>query len=454
MSDNGRGVTGDIDPNYRGYEYWSFYGIYNSQTETVGQAPTEAQLATEPDRPWPNFRVWWDGDVLSENLNETKVEKWNPATQGVSRLLSANSSAYGATDTSAQRANILRRHIWRLARGNRFRKRGPHGVARFHNNHGNQCAALHPGAESRISQRDDHQRLPAIAHGRLLLGRWHERAAKTQYFSRRGCLHSRRFELGWLGAPGQTFAQCCALTNLPDYQSQHALSNESLRTLADLNNSGTVTNSDIQALFDLLTPSEIGSGSLADDGPVAAPESTSAVESPNFHLTQQEQQSRKPALRSEAIVSQALSRQAFVVGQVLANQMFVGPHTTAVIERWPLLSAHRNLQPQKVKHLPIGPGRPKTNAPVVQLAAIDRYFAESASATKDLRFAGTILFLPKSFSSACRINISSPFQVSSVACLPRNLDRRTLPNFWSLWPHARLTWSLVDDRRRTTFDTT
>ena len=98
-ADNGRGIAADIDPNFRGFEYWSFYGIYNSHTPVANQSPLETQLTSEPNRPWPNFRIWWDGDVLSENLNETKVEKWIPSSQTVSRLLSAHSSAYGAIDS-------------------------------------------------------------------------------------------------------------------------------------------------------------------------------------------------------------------------------------------------------------------------------------------------------------------------------------------------------------------
>lgn len=86
ISDNGRGVTGDIDPSRRGYEYWSFYGIYSSNTPVVGQPPVETKIADEPNRPWPNFRVWWDGDALSESLNNTTIDKWNPATQGTDRV--------------------------------------------------------------------------------------------------------------------------------------------------------------------------------------------------------------------------------------------------------------------------------------------------------------------------------------------------------------------------------
>ncbi len=90
VGDVGRGVAADVDPRYPGYEVWSFQGIYNG--------PTNTQLTTEPNRPWPNFRIWWDGDVLSENLNDTKVEKWNYATSAVSRLLTGYNYG-GSTNT-------------------------------------------------------------------------------------------------------------------------------------------------------------------------------------------------------------------------------------------------------------------------------------------------------------------------------------------------------------------
>ena len=96
-ADVGRGIAADIDPNHRGYEYWSFSGIYNSKTPVPGQAPVETKLTDEPNRPWPNFRIWWDGDVLSENLNRETIDKWNPATQGTSRV--STLYHYGAVDT-------------------------------------------------------------------------------------------------------------------------------------------------------------------------------------------------------------------------------------------------------------------------------------------------------------------------------------------------------------------
>ncbi|USN99537.1 MAG: hypothetical protein H6810_02370 [Phycisphaeraceae bacterium] len=87
--DNGRGVAADVDPNHEGYEYWSFYGMYNAQD---GE-----ELAGGATVPWPNFRIWWDGDVGSENLDATKVEKWNADSKTISRLLTGYRE--GATES-------------------------------------------------------------------------------------------------------------------------------------------------------------------------------------------------------------------------------------------------------------------------------------------------------------------------------------------------------------------
>lgn len=79
VADVGRGAAGDIDPRYNGFEVWSFGGVYNG--------PTNTKLTDDPARPYPNFRLWWDGDLLSENLNDEKIEKWNYTTSTFSRLV-------------------------------------------------------------------------------------------------------------------------------------------------------------------------------------------------------------------------------------------------------------------------------------------------------------------------------------------------------------------------------
>ncbi len=90
ISDIGRGIVADISADHVGYEYWAFDGIHEIQTGEV--------ISPEPRRPWPNFRIWWDGDVMSEVLNRELVEKWNPEDPANhTRLLSAGND--GAVDS-------------------------------------------------------------------------------------------------------------------------------------------------------------------------------------------------------------------------------------------------------------------------------------------------------------------------------------------------------------------
>lgn len=79
LQDIGRGDIGDLDPRYPGFEVWSFSGIYNG--------PTNTQITTKENQPYPSFRLWWDGDLLSESWNDGKIEKWNYETSKVSRLV-------------------------------------------------------------------------------------------------------------------------------------------------------------------------------------------------------------------------------------------------------------------------------------------------------------------------------------------------------------------------------
>ncbi len=101
IEDAGRGVAADVYPDARGYEYWSFHGIHNVQTGDV--------LSPEPYRPWPNMRVWWDGDVLGENMNKEVVNKWNPETGGEDRLLTAyrQGAVYTTRDVPTFYGDIL-----------------------------------------------------------------------------------------------------------------------------------------------------------------------------------------------------------------------------------------------------------------------------------------------------------------------------------------------------------
>lgn len=86
--DLARGTAADIDPRYRGLEFWTFTdGIYTAQSDKPILS----------DYPWPNFKIWWDGDVLAELLNRERIDKWNYTSSTESRLLTA--SDYGAVDS-------------------------------------------------------------------------------------------------------------------------------------------------------------------------------------------------------------------------------------------------------------------------------------------------------------------------------------------------------------------
>lgn len=79
--DVGRGDCGDIDPNYAGWEIWAFDGIYNG--------PKNIQITTADNQPYPSIAMWWDGDLLREQVNTNKIEKWDYQTQSVKRLVTA-----------------------------------------------------------------------------------------------------------------------------------------------------------------------------------------------------------------------------------------------------------------------------------------------------------------------------------------------------------------------------
>lgn len=90
-SDNGRGMAGDIDARYRGFEMWSsIAGTYSC---------TGTQISTS--KPSTNFRIYWDGDVQDELLDGVKITKWTGS--GNTTLLTASSYS-GATSCNSTKA--------------------------------------------------------------------------------------------------------------------------------------------------------------------------------------------------------------------------------------------------------------------------------------------------------------------------------------------------------------
>jgi rhamnogalacturonan endolyase len=91
--DVGRGLVGDIDARFPGFEVWSFSGLFNGETNTLTQPGTDLS-------PWPSHSIWWDGDMLAEGLNDFKIEKWDPlvprTSNSLPRLVSLTSSTWGS----------------------------------------------------------------------------------------------------------------------------------------------------------------------------------------------------------------------------------------------------------------------------------------------------------------------------------------------------------------------
>lgn len=84
-SDVGRAMAADIDPNNPGVEMWSAdsHGIRNFKGEIINAAkdaddPQHNNYLMLGGRWLPmNFGIWWDGDLLREMLDRSKVSKYN-----------------------------------------------------------------------------------------------------------------------------------------------------------------------------------------------------------------------------------------------------------------------------------------------------------------------------------------------------------------------------------------
>jgi autotransporter-associated beta strand protein len=79
--DIGRGVAADIDPRFRGYEFWgpgATPGLYNVQHVTANALLGPRAVQVAPTKPSSiNFAIWWDGDLLRELLDNVSIRKWD-----------------------------------------------------------------------------------------------------------------------------------------------------------------------------------------------------------------------------------------------------------------------------------------------------------------------------------------------------------------------------------------
>lgn len=84
--DTGRSRSGDIDPNFRGHEVWASTAtvpstfddepIIDGAWNEIDFRNPDGSIAVTGSLP-VNFKVYWDGDLLSEFLDGVTVSKWN-----------------------------------------------------------------------------------------------------------------------------------------------------------------------------------------------------------------------------------------------------------------------------------------------------------------------------------------------------------------------------------------
>jgi rhamnogalacturonan endolyase len=93
----GRALALDIDPRHRGLEMWGkgqgVEGLYNARGEKISDtAPRSC-----------NMGVFWDGDLLRELLDGTRISKWDPESGDSRTLLDARE--YDCASNNGSKAN-------------------------------------------------------------------------------------------------------------------------------------------------------------------------------------------------------------------------------------------------------------------------------------------------------------------------------------------------------------
>ncbi len=102
--DTGRSRAADIDPNYKGYELWGSTATIpmNVSGEAItdswnkfrvrladGTYETDSDGAEVKTSLPMNFKIYWDGDLLSEFLDGTRISEWNYKDKEINVILDA-----------------------------------------------------------------------------------------------------------------------------------------------------------------------------------------------------------------------------------------------------------------------------------------------------------------------------------------------------------------------------
>lgn len=92
-------MAADIDPRYPGQEVWANGSLYTAKGVKIGSSVPSST----------NFGIWWDGDLLREQLDSNRIDKWD-YQNGVSKnMLTASgvASNNGTKATPALQADLL-----------------------------------------------------------------------------------------------------------------------------------------------------------------------------------------------------------------------------------------------------------------------------------------------------------------------------------------------------------
>ncbi|WP_165963602.1 rhamnogalacturonan lyase family protein [Hymenobacter radiodurans] len=97
QGDVGRGVTMDVDPRTLGTESWSTRGgLYSAKGVQISTVKPNSI----------NFGVWWDGDLLREQLNGTDINKWDWLNSRTNSLLPAATLGAGSNNGTKATPNL------------------------------------------------------------------------------------------------------------------------------------------------------------------------------------------------------------------------------------------------------------------------------------------------------------------------------------------------------------
>lgn len=79
-----RGIIMDVDSTYAGNEF--FCNTYSNIYTCQGMAVYRKDMGN--NNGYPNFRIYWDGDLLDEHFSGNKISKYNTGWQGFDRIAS------------------------------------------------------------------------------------------------------------------------------------------------------------------------------------------------------------------------------------------------------------------------------------------------------------------------------------------------------------------------------